>query len=149
MNPCGPTSPHAGPRLRLVAVVVDDGRVLITRGHDRGIWRLPAAHWPTAENPNTILRDLLAHAAGVVISPVLQTVVRVAPDVWALVFTASPITRPPRPASGATVRWLPLRRARITLPVVDRDLFWLVTDGKAAGRTLIDTDTEVPGAAHR
>lgn len=135
-------------RILLVAIVIDDGRLLIARRHDAGIWRLPTAHWPTGRNPNQVLRHLVATTAGAVISPVLHTSARVAPEVAVLVFTASPIVRRP-PLHAHTVRWLPLDQAATALPAIDASLVRLVLHHAPSGRTLMATDAGVSGAAHR
>lgn len=134
-------------RLLLVAIVIDEGRLLIVRRHDAGIWRLPAVLWPAGRNPNQVLRHLVATTAGVVISPVLHTSARVAPEVAVLVFTASPIVRRP-PLHAPTVRWLPLDQAATALPAVDARLVRLVLHRGPSGRTLMATDVGVSGAAH-
>lgn len=146
---CPAVPPGVGFRMRLVAVVVDDGRVLITRPHDTGIWRLPATDWRAGQNPNHVLRSLIGTTAGLVISPILHTTVRVTPEVAALVFTASPIIRPLPPADRATVRWLPLDQLSTALPAVERRLGRLAVDRGPVGRGLIAVDSGVGNAAHR
>lgn len=126
---------HRGQLIRLVAVVIDDGALLLTRSHDADIWRLPTAVWATGTNPANTVRELIAAISGQVVSPRLHSSVKTPAAVAgaALVFTATPLV-PASVRASRPARWLPLAHARAALRLVDAEILALTQRPPSRGR---------------
>ncbi|HZM65158.1 MAG TPA: hypothetical protein VFC16_02530 [Nakamurella sp.] len=105
-------------QFRLVAVVRDDDRILACRDHDTGVWRLPSTQWEAGINPLEAVRELLVDRAGVTVSPILHSPVRLSATAGLLLFTAKPLNVPP--ASTQLCRWLTPQSVPAVLPPGDQ-----------------------------
>ena len=131
----------------LVAVVVQDDQVLLSRPHDTAVWRLPTTLWPNRSNPVSVVRELVAAISGHTVSPRLQASLNPADQPALLVFTAAPLF-PAALRATRTARWVPMHQARSALQAIDVQILLGVQRSTSRGGRAARRLSSVPIPAH-